>query len=88
MGDTLPDITVYLRMNPETALSRRLSASEPDRMESEKNAFFDRTYQAYEKLYGQAGMERVITVDASQSIEAVTRDMLAAVDAKLNALEV
>ena len=33
-------------------------------------------------------MERVATVDASQSIEAVTRDMLAAVDAKLNALEV
>lgn len=88
VGDTLPDITVYLRMNPETALSRRLNASEPDRMESEKNSFFDRTYQAYETLYGQAGMERVIMVDASQSIEAVTRDMLAAVDGKLNALEV
>jgi len=88
VGDTLPDITVYLRMNPEKALSRRLSASEPDRLESEKNSFFDRTYQAYEALYGEAGMERVATVDASQSIEAVTRDMLAAVNAKLNALEV
>jgi dTMP kinase len=88
VGDTLPDITVYLRMNPETALARRLNASEPDRMESEKNSFFDRTYQAYETLYGQDGMERVIAVDASQSIDAVTRDMLAAVDEKLNALDV
>jgi len=88
VGDTLPDITVYLRMNPEKALSRRLSASEPDRLESEKNSFFDRTYEAYEALYGQEGMERVIMIDASQSIEAVTRDMLAALDAKLNALEV
>jgi len=88
VGDTLPDITVYLRMNPEVALSRRLNASEPDRMESEKNSFFDRTYQAYETLYGQEGMDRVIAIDASQSIEAVTRDMLAALDEKLNALEV
>lgn len=87
VGDTLPDITVYLRMNPEKALSRRLSASEPDRLESEKNSFFDRTYQAYEALYGEAGMERVATVDASQSIEAVTREMLAAVDAKLRMLK-
>ena len=88
VGDTLPDITVYLRMNPEKALSRRLSASEPDRLESEKNSFFDRTYQAYEALYGEAGMERVASVDASQSIEDVTRDMLSVVDEKLNALSV
>ena len=83
VGDTWPDITVYLRMPPEKALSRRLSASEPDRLEREKEAFFVRTYEAYEALYAQAGMERVVTVDAAQAIEDVTRDMLRAVDQRL-----
>lgn len=84
VGDTWPDVTVYLRMPPEKALSRRLCASEPDRLEREKESFFDRTYEAYEALY--EGMARVAAVDASQSIEDVTRDMLAAVDARIDAL--
>ena len=88
VGDTMPDITVYLRMPPDVALSRRLGASEPDRMEREKNSFFERTYHAFEALYAGDGMGRVAVVDASQSIEDVTRDMLAAVDQKLNALSV
>lgn len=88
VGDTAPDVTVYLRMEPDKALSRRLSASEPDRLESEKDSFFMRTYEAYEALYSQSGMERVVTVDAGQPIEAVTRDMLDAVAARLDTLSV
>lgn len=84
VGDTLPDITVYLRMPPDKALSRRLSASEPDRLESEKDAFFVRTYEAYEAHLGAPGMQRVVTVDASLSIEEVTAAMLSGVDALLN----
>ena len=83
VGDTLPDVTVYLRMPPERALSRRLSASEPDRLEREKSSFFERTYQAYEALFGQENMARVAAVDASQSIGDVTSEMLAAVDERL-----
>ena len=86
VGDTMPDITVYLRMPPDVALSRRLSASEPDRMESEKDSFFERTYHAFEALYGGSAAQRAVIVDASQSIEDVTKDMLAAVDRRLNAL--
>jgi len=88
VGDTMPDATVYLRMPPQQALSRRLSASEPDRLESQKESFFERTYQAFEALFGGENMERVISVDASQSIEDVTRDMLAGIDARLNTLSV
>ncbi|MBE5800158.1 MAG: dTMP kinase [Clostridiales bacterium] len=83
-----PDITVYLRMPPEKALSRRLSASEPDRLEREKASFFERTYAAYEELYAQKGMERVVTVNAGGSIEEVSEEMIAAVDAKLRCLRV
>ena len=82
-----PDITVYLRMPPEKALSRRLSASEPDRLEREKASFFERTYAAYEELYAAEGMERVVTVDAGRSIEEVSEEMIAKVDEKLRQLK-
>lgn len=84
----MPDITVYLRMEPEKALSRRLSASEPDRLEREKTSFFERTYEGYEELYAkEENRARVITVDASRSIEEVTQQMLELFDEKLWALE-
>jgi len=82
-----PDITVYLRMSPEKALSRRLSASEPDRLEREKASFFERTYAAYEDLYAQKGMERVVGIDAGRSIEEVSEEMIAKVDEKLRQLK-
>ena len=82
----VPDVTVYLRMTPEAALARRLNASEPDRLEREQADFYQRTFEAYEALYaGEAGT-RAAAVDAAQPIEDVTRDMLAAVDARLCAL--
>ena len=88
VGDTLPDITVYLRMPADKALSRRLNASEPDRLEREKTAFFTRTYDAYEKLFASEAGKRTVVVNAAQSIEDVTREMLDAVDARLFELEV
>ena len=88
VGGCWPDITVYLRMEPEKALSRRLNASEPDRLEREKESFFVRTYEAYEELYAkEENKARVITVDASRTIEEVTQQMLALFDEKLWALE-
>ena len=87
VGDTMPDITVYLRMPADVALSRRLSASKPDRLEQQKADFFSRTYQAYEQLF--AGQEkRVMIVNAAQSIEQVTRAMLDGLDERLSGLEV
>ena len=81
------DITVYLRMPADVALSRRLSASKPDRLEQQKADFFSRTYQAYERLF--AGQEkRVLTVNAAQSIEQVTQTMLDGLDERLDGLEV
>lgn len=84
----MPDVTIYLRMPPEKALSRRLNASEPDRMEREKASFFERTYAAYEELYARPGMERVAAVDAGGTIEEVSEAMIAAIDEKLRALPV
>lgn len=88
VGDCQPDITVYLRMEPEKALARRLDASEPDRLEREKESFFVRTYEAYEALYAAPQAKaRVIAVDASASIAEVTAEMIARFDEKLWALK-
>ena len=86
VGGTLPDVTVYLRMAPDKALSRRLGAGQPDRLERERASFFTRTYEAYEALFAGEAAARTVTVDAAQPIADVTRDMLAAVDARLDAL--
>ena len=83
VGGLKPDATVYLRMPPEKALSRRLNASEPDRLEREKESFFTRTFEAYEALYAQEGMEHVVTVDASRTIQEVTQEMLEKVSVRL-----
>lgn len=82
-----PDIIVYLRMPPEKALSRRLNASTPDRLESQKMSFYERTSAAYEEIFAVEDA-RVVRVDAAQPIEDVTRDMLAAVQERLSALDV
>ena len=72
---------------PTRRFSRRLSASEPDRLERQKADFFSRTGQAYERLF--AGQEkRVMTVNAAQSIERVTQEMLDGLDERLNRLDV
>lgn len=72
----MPDLTVYLEMPAEAALARRLNAGEPDRLEREKDAFWQRTAEAYAALY--ADEPRVIRVDASGSIESVSADLKAA----------
>lgn len=83
---TLPDITVYLRMEPDKALSRRLHASAPDRLETQAKNFYTRTFKAYEALFAEEANRRVATVDASMPIEDVTRAMLEAVDERLGTL--
>lgn len=87
VGETRPDITVYLRMPADVALCRRLSASKPDRLEQQKADFFSRTYQAYERLFAEQE-KRVLTVNAAQSIEQVTQTMLDGLDERLDGLEV
>lgn len=68
-----PDITLYLRMDHGTALARRFSASEPDRIEQAGDSFHARTEAAYEELYRQ-NPDRYLAVNAAQSPEQVTEE--------------
>ena len=80
-GTLTPDLTVYLRMSPEQALMRRRSAGSTDRLERQKDAFYERTCAAYEALF--AGKERVVTVNAGQPMDEVTAEMIEKVDRRI-----
>ncbi|MBQ7488429.1 MAG: dTMP kinase, partial [Clostridia bacterium] len=79
----MPDLTVYLRMEPHEALARRLNVSVPDRLEREQDSFFVRTFEAYEALYAGPDGARTVNVNAGQPIEDVTREMLTKVRERL-----
>ncbi len=59
----LPDLTLYLRMDPKEALLRRGADSVPDRIERAGDTFFEKNSRAFEALAGGGGRYR--TVDAS-----------------------
>jgi dTMP kinase len=72
-----PDRTLLLRIEPSLGRSR-LSArgGEPDRMEREQLAFFERVGAAYEAL-AAAEPERVRVIDAGESPELVLAEAVA-----------
>ena len=83
---TLPCATVYLEIGHEAALRRRVSASAPDRIEMEAEAFHARVEQAYHELMAR-DPGRFVVVDAARSPEAIAEDVLAGVLDKLTEAE-
>lgn len=73
----LPDATIYLRLDHETALKRRANASALDRIEQEKAAFHARVEAAYEELAVRHA-QRFICVDAARKPKEITDDILQA----------
>ncbi|MEV4668178.1 dTMP kinase [Microbacterium sp. LWO12-1.2] len=77
----LPDLTVLLDLDPETARTRLDSADKPfDRLEAEKAEFHGRVRDAYLAL-AAAEPERFLVLDAAVSTEeiaALVRDRVAA----------
>lgn len=71
----LPDATVYLAIDHTTAMTRRLSASRPDRLEMESGAFHGRVQAAYEELINR-DRQRFIVVSGDQPVEEIARQVL------------
>lgn len=71
-----PDITFYLKLNPETGLDRinKLRSNEVNRLDEEKISFYRDTVTAYEEIINK-NPDRFIIVDASRSLSAVTDDV-------------
>lgn len=73
LGDFRPDLTLYLDVTPEVGLTRARARGELDRIEQESLNFFTRTRARYLELASQDPTIR--TIDATQSLEAVARDI-------------
>ena len=70
-----PDATLYLAIDHEEALNRRLTVSAPDRLEMENYEFHERVQKSYERLIKE-NKKRFHIVDATLPIEQIEKDAL------------
>ena len=80
VGDTLPDVTILLDLEVSVGLERMAQRNKKnslasDRIEQESEVFFDAVRHGYLELAEQHP-DRFITIDASQSAEIVTEQIL------------
>ncbi|MEY4639238.1 MAG: hypothetical protein RLY13_236 [Actinomycetota bacterium] len=79
----LPNLTILLDLEANAALSRRdKTGQEPDRLEREKEEFFEAVRQGYLTL-AAAEPNRFFVVDAAQSVEQMAEQIRARVDGLL-----
>ena len=71
-GGFQPDLTVLFDLAPDTASERRSATREPDRFESESEAFFTRTRAEYIRRAEEAPY-RFAIIDSSQSIPEIQK---------------
>jgi dTMP kinase len=74
-----PDLTLLLRLDPETGLGR---AESDDRFEREGLGLQQEVAQAYEEI-AQIASDRVTVVDAAGSVEEVHKRVMEAVNARV-----
>ncbi|MDA3869993.1 MAG: dTMP kinase [Gammaproteobacteria bacterium] len=73
-GDLRPDLSIILDAPVEVGRERAGQRSAPDRIEQEKNDFFERVRSAYLDLAGRHP-ERICTVDANQPLAQVQQQI-------------
>ncbi|WP_306521698.1 dTMP kinase [Rheinheimera sp.] len=66
LGDTRPDFTIYLDIDPALGLARAKARGELDRIELEQLAFFQRTRAKYLQIAQQE--PNISVIDASQPL--------------------
>ncbi len=73
-GGFQPELTVLFDLAPEIASERRSAARDPDRFESESEAFFNRTRTEYLRRAEEAPY-RFAIIDSSQSIVRIQKKL-------------
>ena len=82
-GELRPDLTILLDLPVEIGLQRASERSTPDRIEQEKNNFFESVRQTYLNM-AAAAPQRYRVIDASQTLERVQKDIAAVLDEYIN----
>lgn len=81
LGDFKPSLTLLLDIDPKLGMQRARSRGALDRFELEQISFFERVRSAY--LEAAKHLDYIKVIDASQSIEQVKSDAIAALEALL-----
>ncbi len=82
VGGVMPDLTIFLDLDPELGRQRvksRYGQEQMDRLEQEKMDFHYRVYEGYKAL-AKAYPDRIVSIDASRSIEEMRDDIYAKLD--------
>ncbi|HEC35963.1 MAG TPA: dTMP kinase [Anaerolineae bacterium] len=83
-GGLMPDLTLYLDIQPDRGLQRRLLGGEEwNRLDRETLAFHRRVRAGYLEMAGLEP-ERWVVVDAARSVEEVQAEIRALVEARLD----
>ena len=82
-GERRPDLTLLMDLPVEIGLERAGKRSTPDRFESEAVAFFERVRNGYLSL-ANAQPDRFRVIDAAQSLQQVSDQVVSAIDAFLD----
>ncbi len=87
VDDCLPDLTIYLDLDPREGLHRVMQRTDGvrDRIESERSDFFERVREGYLSL-AHKQPERIAVIDASGDVETVARLVRQTVEAKFHGI--
>ena len=75
----LPDLTLFIDIDPKTSLKRRFSVSKADRLESETIVFHKRVYNGYIELCNRFN-NRIVKIDGYKNIDEISIDMINKID--------
>lgn len=85
--NTYPDLTLFFDIDPELGL-KRVSQDKKrvaDRLDNENENFHEKVYSTFKEIV-KTNSQRIITIDASKSIEEVTECAYKTIKEKLNGL--
>lgn len=85
--NTYPDLTLFFDIDPELGL-KRVSQDKKrvaDRLDNENENFHEKVYSTFKEIVNK-NSQRIITIDASKSIEEVTECAYRTIKEKLNGL--
>ena len=74
VNNCMPDVTFFMKLNPEVGKSRIKSADQ-DRIEMEKNDFHNKVFAGYEALE-QEYPGRIVGIDATGTIEMISDEII------------
>lgn len=79
----MPDLTIHLDLPAKAGISRKKDQKELDRMELETLDFHEKVAEGYRRL-AELSPDRIYTIDATQSIETIHRQIVDKIEDILN----